>query len=99
MTLLVIEEELELSTETIRRNLVKYLGKWKICTRFVPHCLTNDQKALKWPACQEFIQSVHDDLSLLVSVVTGDETWCFQYDPPKKRMNGMLPSSPRHRKF
>jgi hypothetical protein len=30
--------------------------------------------------CQEFIQSVDDGRSLLDSVATGDETWCFQYD-------------------
>jgi hypothetical protein len=82
MTLLM-EEELKISRETVHKILVKDLQKWKNYTRFVQHCLTNEQKALRWQACQEFIQSVHD-LSLLVSVVTGDETWCFQYDPQTK---------------
>jgi hypothetical protein len=84
MTLLM-DEKLEIIRETVRKILVKDLGKRKICARFVQHCLTNEQKALRWQACQEFIQSVQDDLPLLVSVITGDETWCFQYDPQTKR--------------
>jgi hypothetical protein len=82
--------------EAIHKILIEDLGKWKICTRFILDCLTNDGKLV-----QEFIQSVHDDGSLLVSVVTGDETWCFQYDTQTKKqsMEWCLPSSSRHKKF
>jgi hypothetical protein len=34
------------------------LGKQKIYSRFVPHYLTDEQKALRLQACQEFIQFV-----------------------------------------
>jgi hypothetical protein len=46
--------------------------------------LTDEKKALRLQACQEFIQSVDDDRSLLDSIVRGDETCCFQYDPEQK---------------
>jgi hypothetical protein len=77
------------------------LEKQKICARFVPHCLTDEQKALKLQACQEFIQFVGDDHSLFHSTGTGDETWCFQCDPQTKTqsMTWRSPSSPRHKKF
>jgi hypothetical protein len=44
---------------------------------------------------------VDDDCSLLDSVVTGDEPWCFQYDPETKRwsMKWCSPSFPRYEKF
>lgn len=47
---------------------------------FVLHYLASVQKALRLNAYQEFFQSVYEDRSLLNSFVTGDATWCFQYD-------------------
>jgi hypothetical protein len=87
MTLQMMEEELKISRETVHKILMEDLGKQKIYTRFVPHCLTTEQKAFRVQACQEFIQSVGDDHSLLDSVVRGEETWCFQYDPQTKRQS------------
>jgi hypothetical protein len=99
MTLRMMEEKLEISRETICKILMEHLGKRKICARFVLYSLTNEQKALRLQACQEFIQSVDDDRSLLDSVVMGDETWCFQYDPQTKRqsMEWHSLSSPRQK--
>jgi hypothetical protein len=101
MTLRMMEEELEIRRETFREILMDDLGKRNICARFVPRCLTDERKALRLPACQQFIQSVADDRSLLDSVVAGDETWCFQYDPQTKRqsMEWCSPNSLRHRQF
>jgi hypothetical protein len=53
MTLRIMEEELEISRETIRRLLVEDLGKQKICSRFIPHCLTDEQQVLRLQACQD----------------------------------------------
>jgi hypothetical protein len=85
MTLLMMEEELESSEETSNKILAEDLRKQKICAMFVPHCVINEQKALRLQAYQEFIQFMDDDCSLLDSVVMGDEPWCFQYDPQTKR--------------
>jgi hypothetical protein len=83
----MMEEELEISRETICKILMEDVRKWKICTRSVPHCLTYEQKVLRLQACQEFIQSVDDDCSFLDSIVTGEETWCFRYDPQTRRQS------------
>jgi hypothetical protein len=69
----ILEEELETSRETVRSILVGDLGKRKMCSRFVMPCLTDKQKAGRLQVCQEFMQSVYDDRSLLDSIVTGDE--------------------------
>jgi hypothetical protein len=50
----------------------------------VPHCLTDEQKSVTLQACQEFIQSMDDDRSLLDSIIMGYETWSFQYDSQTK---------------
>jgi hypothetical protein len=74
MTLRMMEEELEISKETIHKILVEGLGRREFCGRFVPHCWPEEQKAILLQACQDFLQSVDDYRSLLDSVVTGDET-------------------------
>jgi hypothetical protein len=88
MTLWMIQEILQISREIIDKILVEGLGKQKICTRYIPHCLTDEQKALRLQVCQGFIQSLNDDHPLLDSVVKAEETWCFQYDPQTKTVHG-----------
>jgi hypothetical protein len=61
------------------------LGKWKICSTFVPYCVTDERKVPTLQAYQEFIQSVEDNHSLLGSITTGDETCCFHYYPQTKK--------------
>jgi hypothetical protein len=97
----MMEEEFEISREIIRKILMEDLGKRKICVGFVQRCLTDEQKALGLQACEDVTQSVDDDRSLLDSVVTGDETWCFQCDLQTKRqsMEWRSPSSPTQRAF
>jgi hypothetical protein len=96
-----MEEELEIIRETISKILVEDLGKMKICAGFVPYSLTAEQKAFRLQACQPFIQTVDDELSLLDSVVRSDETWCFQYDPQTKTQSKerRSPRFPRHKNF
>jgi hypothetical protein len=65
MTLQVMENELKISRETIRKILVEDGGKRKICAGLVPHSLTDERKALMLQASQECIQFVDDDRSLL----------------------------------
>jgi hypothetical protein len=47
-------------------------------------CLTDEQMSVRLQACQEFVQSMDDNRSLLDSIVMGYETWCFQYDSQTK---------------
>jgi hypothetical protein len=78
------EEELKISRETIRKVSVENLGKRDFSARFVPQCLSGEHKVLRLRTFQGFTQSVDDDDSLLDSVVTGNETCSFQYDPQTK---------------
>jgi hypothetical protein len=96
MTIRVMEDTFKISRGTIRKILMEDLGKRKICATFVPHSLTDKQKALRLQTSQECIQSVDVDRSLLDSVVMGNETWCFQYHHQTKtqRMEWRSPGSP-----
>jgi hypothetical protein len=75
MVLWMTEEELDISKETIRKFLVEDFGKQDICVRFVPHSFAD------FTDCQLIRSSfiLWKYRLLLDTLVTGDETWCFQY--------------------
>ena len=75
------------------------LGKRKICSWFVPHQLTDEQKAKWMEISGDFITMCDHDQSFLQTIVTGDETWCYQFDPESKRQSmEWCSSSPRPKK-
>jgi len=82
-----MEGELNISKNAIHRILTQHLGLRKICARFVPHQLTDDQKALRIRHCKDLLKSSKNNKKFIYSIVTGDETWCFQYDPETKRQS------------
>jgi DUF1009 family protein len=51
----------------------------------VPRILTQDQRDDRMSICGDLIGSVDKDGALLKRIITGDETWCFLYDPKLKR--------------
>jgi hypothetical protein len=75
------------------------LGKWNICSQFVPHKLTDEQKAKWMEISGDFITMCDQDPSFL-RIVTGDEAWCYQFDPESKQqlMEWRSPSSPHPKK-
>lgn len=82
-TLRMMAEELNIDKETIRVILHEDLGKTKVCARFVPHTLTDDQKSMRINHSRNIVGAAKNDPNFLKSIVTGDETWCFQYDPER----------------
>ena len=46
--------------------------------------LTDDQKKLQLDIAQDILDQLEDNASFLDNVVTGDESWVFQYDPETK---------------
>jgi len=73
------------------------LGKQKICSQFVPHKLAEEQQAKRMEISEDFITMCDQDPSFLPTIITGDEAWCYQFDPESKRqsMEWRSPSSPR----
>ncbi|GFU53122.1 paired domain-containing protein [Trichonephila clavipes] len=46
--------------------------------------------------CRNIISATENDPNYLKSIVTGDETWCFQYDPEAKRRSAEWKSEIHH---
>lgn len=86
-SLKLMEMELNISKTSIYRILTEHLGLRKVSSRFVPHKLTDDQKLLRIQHSMDIIKESKMDRNFLYNIVTGDETWCFQYDPETKRQS------------
>jgi hypothetical protein len=76
------------------------LKKKKVCACFVPRSLTPDQKHQRAASSVEFIEMIDDNRNVLKRIVTGDESWCFMYDPEIKCQNvtWLSPRKPKAQK-
>jgi len=62
--------------------------------------LSDDQKAHRVSVCREYKQQARDDTNFISSIITGDETWVYGYDPETKQQSSQWksPNSPRPKK-
>ncbi|KAJ4450045.1 hypothetical protein ANN_01452, partial [Periplaneta americana] len=80
----------EVSEQT---NLVK-------CTKFVPRLLRDDQRENRVRVCRDLKSEVQNDPNFLKRIVTGDESWCYGYEPESKQASSQwkTQNSPRPKK-
>jgi len=76
----MIADRLNIGKETVCRIVTEDLGKRKICARFVPHTLTTEQKQERVVYCQDLFLMGQEEC-FWENIITGDETWCFAYNP------------------
>jgi len=69
----------------------------RIAEKFVPRVLTNDQKDSRVAICQELKETVINNPTLLLKVITGDESIVYAYNPETKLQSSQWksPGSPR----
>ena len=53
----------------------------------VPRNLTEQQRDVRASVCAELLKQVEADPELMERVITGDESWFFQYNPETKRQS------------
>jgi len=72
----------------------------RIAAKFVPRLLNNDQRDHRVQVCAELQKAVRHDPNFLSRVITGDESWLYNYDPETKQQSSQwkTPSSPRPKK-
>ncbi|UYV61492.1 hypothetical protein LAZ67_1005052 [Cordylochernes scorpioides] len=95
-----IAATLHMSTFVVHGIVTEDLQMRKVCAKLVPIVLTKDQKELRVLRCQELLDLIQNEPDFLNSVVTGDESWMFEYDPESKRQSCAwhTKSSPRPKK-
>jgi len=69
----------------------------QIAAKFVPCLLNNDQRDRRVQVCTELQKAVRHDSNFLSRVITGDESWLYNYDPETKQHSSpwKTPSSRR----
>ena len=72
----------------------------RVAAKFVPRLLSEDQKAIRLNVCPELKDQMETDLDILSKIITGDESWCYGYDPETKQQSSQRKSasSPRPKK-
>jgi len=85
LLLRMLAEEVNVGKDTVIRTVVDVLRKREICSCFVALSLTPEQKDRRTAAYRDLIATADSDLDFFKKLVTGDETWCFAYDPTTKR--------------
>ena len=72
----------------------------RIAAKFVPRVLTQDQKDSRVVICQELKETVINDPTLLLNIITGDESIVYAYKPKIKLQTSQWksPGSPRPKK-
>ena len=82
LTVRSIAEQVNIDRETVRKILTEDMRK--VCAKMVSKELTEEQKQRRVTICQDLLERQDD---ILGRVITGDETWVYQYDPETKRQS------------
>jgi len=95
-----LSAEVGIGCGSCHRILTEQLNMHRIATKFVPRVLTQDQKDDRVAICQELKETVKNDPTLLLNVITGDESIVYAYDPQTKLKSSQWksPGSPRPKK-
>ena len=84
-TVNMISEELSIGRDTVWNILTKNLKMHKLCAKVVPKILSKHHKQQRFTVCQDITEHLEAEPDLLNTIITGDETWVFKYDPETKR--------------
>ena len=82
-----ISAQFNVSVGTVHTIIREELKMWKICARFVPRVLREDQKERRCHDSREMVELINSDPALLEALVTYDESWIYCYDPDSKRQS------------
>ena len=83
-----IEELSGIHSSSVLKILREQLGLRKICARWVPHLLTEEQKQSRVRFASQVIEKYDKcDPHRLEEIVTGDETWIYHFRPASKAKN------------
>jgi hypothetical protein len=56
----------------------------RVAAKFVPKLLSAEQKELRVEVAQDLLDTTSTEPELLNTVITGDESWVYGYDPETK---------------
>jgi len=95
-----LSEVTGVSWSLVQRILTQDLGMRRVAAKFIPRLLTEDQRKSRLAVCLDMKRELENDQNFLSWVITGDESWCYGYDPESKQASSQwkTPLSPRPKK-
>ena len=82
-----ISAQFNVSVGTVHTIICEERKMRKICARFVPKMLREDQKERHCHDSREMVKLINSDPAVLDALVTCDESWIYCYDPETKRQS------------
>ncbi|UYV64790.1 hypothetical protein LAZ67_3001980 [Cordylochernes scorpioides] len=79
--------ETGLSVGLCHQIVTKDLDMIWTSSKFVPRILTEEQKEVRMDVCKNMVEMTRTDPEWMQKIITGDETWVYQYDPETKRQS------------
>lgn len=90
VTYVEIQDMLKISSGSVNIILHQHLNVRKRYARWVPHSLNPEQKQARVDWCNSMLTNFEQGRSRRVwDIVTGDETWLYQYDPESKQQSAV----------
>ena len=88
------------SVGTVHTIIREELKMRKICAKFAPRVLREDQKESRCHESREMVELFNSDPAVLDALVTCDESWMYCHDPETKRQSSQWKhaGSPRPKK-
>ena len=84
LTVRELVEECWISVGSCHHILTKELKMHRVAAKFVPRLMTSDQQAHRVQVCQDLLDHLENDKEFLSKIITGDESWVYNYDVETK---------------
>ncbi|VVC38893.1 Transposase, type 1 [Cinara cedri] len=100
LTIMELSNEFQISFGSIQTILTTDLDMRRVAAKFVPKLLSDEQKENRKQIATDLLEYSESDEFFLKSIITGDETWVYGYDPETKVQSSQwkTPDSPRPKK-
>ena len=85
VSLETINAPFDVSVQTVHTIICEELKMRKICAKFVPRVLREDQKERRCHDSREILELINSNPAVLDALVTCDESWIYCYAPETKR--------------
>jgi len=59
----------------------------RVCAKFVPRLLTDDQREQRQTIAGDLLERSCEEVQFHKNIVTGDESWVYGYDPQTKQQS------------
>jgi len=95
-----IADDCRISVGSCNTILTDDLHMKRVCAKFVPRFLTDDQREQRQTIARDLCERSCEDVQFLKNTVTCDESWVYGYDPETKQQSSQWkgPTSPRPKK-